>query len=132
VHAEEIANQFYSELDRKLICGFIGSEGCGAAVHLSSVALTFCERLKELAAPQCASTYGASRSLLAWPRDGGRPWYAIGCVSGTCSWTLARARGNPRLLAAPLNRRHVPMWGEPKAKCITPWLVTLVEYKRRR
>ena len=60
MHAEEIANQFYSELDRKLICGFIGSEGCGAAVHLSSVALTFCERLKELAAPQCASTYGAS------------------------------------------------------------------------
>ena len=60
MHAEEIANQFYSELDRKLIRGLIGSEGCGAAVHLSSVALTFCERLKELAAPQCASTYGAS------------------------------------------------------------------------
>eukprot|EP01043_Picozoa_sp_COSAG02_P020568 COSAG02_NODE_1019_length_15171_cov_7.663482_4_plen_96_part_00 len=46
--------------------------------------------------------------------------YQIERTNGDAVWTLARARGNPRLLAAPLNRRHVPMWGEPKAKCITP------------
>ena len=81
MHAEEIANQFYSELDRKLICGFIGSEGCGAAVHLSSVALTFCERLKELAAPQCASTYGASSFFTGLATGRGQTVVSSSCLS---------------------------------------------------
>ena len=33
----------------------------------------------------------------------------------------------PKQQVAPLNRRHIPMWGQPKAKCNTPlWRMSSV------
>jgi hypothetical protein len=37
------------------------------------------------------------------------------------------ARQTPKQQVAPLNRRHIPMWGQPKAKCNTPlWRMSTV------